>query len=363
MTVWKQQESCAEVILRKIIAFVAVLAIVIPLMTPQVFADSYVSISGGDNVKSGDTFTVTVTYSGDNIGRVSGQLTYDTNRVSYISGGSSLGNSGYVQLSEAGTTGSIIFNLKFQAISEGSVNLEVTTNEAYDLNESAINHPSDSKSITIASGTKVETTVPTEETTSEAKPFGVDEKVQDLLNRNEDAEPQDNSWIPWVMVAVALLILIIVIITLLASKKKRRKKAAQKAAKKNSNAQKGRMPDAAAGSVAGNEPQSWGPRQTVSDDRANKYDMHYDDDRFATRMYTRSELSQKLEDLEMQTEESEVRNEPEHGEMRRELQKYRERMRSQDDSGIDRKADTQTNFNSWDNWSGVDREDDDINKW
>ena len=61
--------------------FLVVAAFAVPLLTPRVFAASTVSISGGDQVKGGETFTVTVTYSGAQIGSVNGSMTYDTNKL------------------------------------------------------------------------------------------------------------------------------------------------------------------------------------------------------------------------------------------------------------------------------------------
>ena len=360
MIVWKEKETYAEAILRKVIAFVVVLAFMIPLLTPRVFADSSVSISGGDNVKTGDTFTVTVTYSGGNVGRVDGQLTYDTDRISYLSGGSSSGDSGYVQLKEAGTSGSIIFNLKFQAVSEGSVTLDVSTNEAYDLNEASINCPSDSKSLTIGAGSavKTESTKATEEPAEETTRTGVDEKIKGFFEKDEET-PQDNSWIPWVMIAVALLILIIVIITLLVSKKNRRKKVSGGAGRKSANAAAGDWEDDEA------YDQSYGDRNDQADFRNGDYGSGGYDSKYATRMYDRKDLSYSSPRTEARPEREprEKRAEQDHSEMRRELQQYRERLRSQDDSGIDRKAETKTNLDSWDDWHGWDHDDDDFNKW
>ena len=109
-----------ERLLRFLIALVVVFSLAIPVISPGVFAASSVSISGGDNVKGGDTFNVAVTFSGGDVGRVDAQMTYDTDQLTYISGGTSKGNTGYIQLKSAGTEGAIVFNIKFQAISDGS---------------------------------------------------------------------------------------------------------------------------------------------------------------------------------------------------------------------------------------------------
>ena len=145
----KDKENLAECILRKLIVLIAVLAFLVPFLTPQVFAASSVRIDGGDSVSGGDTFTVTVTY-GDNIGRVDGSLTYDTDMLTYISGGSSSGNSGYIQLSEGSTDGIVVFNIKFQALKDGDATIEVNTREMYDLDEMYMDEtPSAVKTISI----------------------------------------------------------------------------------------------------------------------------------------------------------------------------------------------------------------------
>ena len=64
MTYNGEKDSLMEKTLRKIMAVIVVIAFLIPVLTPETFAASSVSISGGDSVKGGDTFTVTVTYSG-----------------------------------------------------------------------------------------------------------------------------------------------------------------------------------------------------------------------------------------------------------------------------------------------------------
>ena len=93
MSCCKENDSLLERVLRIAIISVVVLSMIFPVMDPRVFAASSVTISGGENVKGGDTFTVAVTFGGGNVGRVDGQLTYDTDRLTYISGGSSSGNS------------------------------------------------------------------------------------------------------------------------------------------------------------------------------------------------------------------------------------------------------------------------------
>ena len=62
-------------------AAVFMAVIVMMMNVSAVFASPGVTITGGDDVKGGETFTVTVKFSGGDIGRVEGSLTYDTDRL------------------------------------------------------------------------------------------------------------------------------------------------------------------------------------------------------------------------------------------------------------------------------------------
>ena len=57
-------------------AAVFMAVIVMMMNVSAVFASPGVTITGGDDVKGGETFTVTVKFSGGDIGRVEGSLTY-----------------------------------------------------------------------------------------------------------------------------------------------------------------------------------------------------------------------------------------------------------------------------------------------
>lgn len=190
----------------------------IPVMAPEVFAASSVTISGGDSVKGGDTFTVAVTFGGGSVGRVDGQLTYDTDKLTYISGGSSSGNSGYIQLKKAGTDGSVVFNIEFQAVSDGSTTLEVTTNEIYDLDEVYLGDtPSASKTVSIsgkaASEDLITQTTSPEEPVEATELIGVDEKPED------EADSTLNMNLILIIIAVVLVVLIVIIAIALKKKK------------------------------------------------------------------------------------------------------------------------------------------------
>ncbi len=225
----ERKENIAENILRKLIAFVVVLSLAIPLMAPGVFAASEVSISGGNDVKGGETFTLAVTFSGGDVGRVDAQMLYDTDALTYISGGTSSGDTGYIQLKSAGTEGAIVFNLKFQALAEGSTELQVTTNEMYDLDEMPMETPMTFTTINIlgnADEEEIVTEPPDEEEPEEPSSLvGVDEKEEGSEAEAEQKIPLDLDNIDIVKVSIivaVILFLLIVIITSLATRKKRK---------------------------------------------------------------------------------------------------------------------------------------------
>ena len=213
----KNKENLTECILRKLIVLVAVLALLIPVISPKVFAASSVTISTESSVKGGDTFTVAVTFGGGSVGRVDASLSYDTEKLTYISGGSSSGNTGYIQLAQAGTDGSVTFNIKFQAVTDGDTTLSVTTYEMYDLDESYMSEqPSATKTISIAGNAASDQLIT--ETTSPDKPVketelsGVDEK--------QTGTDSGNGILLMIALIAIPVILIIVIAVILAKKKK-----------------------------------------------------------------------------------------------------------------------------------------------
>ena len=120
-------------------------------------AGSSVVISGSKSVNQGDSLTVTVTFKGDDIGRVDGQMTYDSSVLSYVSGGSSKGDNGYIELADAGTGEELTFNLKFKACGEGTTSLKVTTQGVYNLEEEYIDAPSGAMQVSV-DGNETEST-------------------------------------------------------------------------------------------------------------------------------------------------------------------------------------------------------------
>ncbi|MBP3384119.1 MAG: hypothetical protein J6M22_01505, partial [Firmicutes bacterium] len=164
-------------------AIVLAVLIAVPVMTAPAEAATSVTVTGGDNVKGGETFTVTVTYSGGSVGRVVADMSYDNSMLTYISGGSSLGNTGYIELKNAGTGEDIVFNLKFQALKDGETSIKVETREMYDLNENYLDNPSAVKNVIIEGNASDEELVDPEmapEDEYEPSLIGVDEKEDEV---------------------------------------------------------------------------------------------------------------------------------------------------------------------------------------
>ncbi len=208
-------------IMRKLIVIIMAAVIAAPVIAAPADAASTVSISSPDSVKGGEVFTVTVTYNGDSVGRVVGDVTYDTEMLSYISGGSSSGNVGYVELRKAGTGETLSFDLKFQALKEGSATLNVSTSELYDLGEMFMDTPSDSSRTIEVSGNAaddeiIEETNPEDDAADEG--LSVDEKSDTPEEEPVDDSDQDNagenssSLARMIMFAIGGLVLLLIII-------------------------------------------------------------------------------------------------------------------------------------------------------
>lgn len=207
-----KMDTSVKMVFRRLAIMMLAVMIIVPIMSVPSAAASSVSITGGDNVNGGDTFTVTVTYSGDSVGRVAANMTYDKSMLTYISGGSSIGNNGYIELKNAGTGEDITFQLKFQALKSGSTVLRVETSEMYDLDEQYMSVPAvSSKNVTI-SGDAVEDEI-IEETTAEEDNYEVD-----LIAVDEKEAPVNYTLV--LVIGAVLAAILVIIIAIVIRKKK-----------------------------------------------------------------------------------------------------------------------------------------------
>ena len=157
---------------------IAAMVTVMPLSAADVWAsEGSASIDAASQVTRGETFTVTVSYSGDYLGRVRGMMKYNTDVLKYISGGSSKGNGGAVELRGSGEGGDITFSIKFKAVGKGSSRLSLRTSDMYDLDEMDMGNPAASASV------KVNAPAPAEQT---------DDQDDDGKKDDQDKDDQDD---------------------------------------------------------------------------------------------------------------------------------------------------------------------------
>ena len=222
MANYNDNDSIMEKVLRKLIIIVVITALALPFITPKVFAASTVSIGCGSEIKGGETFTVIVAFGGGSVGRVIAYMNYDSSRISYISGGSSTGDSGYIQLNEAGIDGTISFELKFKALKDGDTTLEVITNEIYDLDEMMLDdQPSASKTIHVSGSAASDNTGrPSADTaaTEETMLYGVDERPDDETEADTSSEDADITKILVITAAILAALIAIIAIVLISRK-------------------------------------------------------------------------------------------------------------------------------------------------
>lgn len=202
-------------------------------------AETSVSISGGGTVSQGQTVTVTVKYTGTSLGYVNGSLTYNNANLQYLSGGSSQGDSGLVQLKtwSDDASGKIIFNLKFKAVKSGTADMSVSTSETQDLDGQSMGAPSASKSISVTGSQQKQTTTAQETTkeaaatieqTTETQPATTEatsseEGVPSLISEEAPA-PEENKGMSTgaiIGIGAAIVVLIFIIAVILHKKRKR----------------------------------------------------------------------------------------------------------------------------------------------
>ncbi len=204
-------------IIKKLTVLMLAVMMIIPVAATDIYASSSISVTGGDDVKGGEVFTVTVTFDGDDIGRVTGDITYDTDMLSYISGGSSSGNVGYVELKTAGTGEPLEFNLKFQALKEGETVLTVSASEMYDLSEGYMDTPSATKTVNISGDADEDEII--EETTEPDDAAEGDLSVDEKQDITSDAAEESDSLAKYIMYGIGALVALLIIVLIFRRKR------------------------------------------------------------------------------------------------------------------------------------------------
>lgn len=116
-------------------------------------AAATVSLSGGGTYEKGDSFYVTLTYSGDTFGAATAKLTYDSSVLEFqsCSGAESYGSGGIVTvtMSNGSGTKSLSCQLKFTAKASGSSYVTATTSDVYNIDMEELSAQTKSVKVTV----------------------------------------------------------------------------------------------------------------------------------------------------------------------------------------------------------------------
>lgn len=204
--------------------FIAVMVLCIITAVPQAaFAASLdLAAECAGSIAAGEIFTVNIKYSSDYLDSVNGSVKYNTDSLEYLSGGSSTGDGGLVKLRGSADDGkTIAFNLSFKALKTGTAAVEISTEEAYDLDGTAMNTPYVTRNITIeeASADKSADSAETSDKNNAAD-SDTDKNNADSA-ADEDLQTQNNSRLLIISAGVIAALLAAVSITAGVKKKKR----------------------------------------------------------------------------------------------------------------------------------------------
>lgn len=208
--------------MKKFNIFKIVMAVVLCMMTVQpALASASARIDLPESIKAGESFNITVAYEGDDFSRVDAQLEYDTEYIKYISGGTSSGNSGVVQISDYGDeNGAIKVTLKFEAKKDGQSKVLLNTSELYNYGEEYIQVEQVEKNITVDQKIDEEAEEKTEniesvdeETDNEdsIETENVDEHIDEKVD-NHDTVPFDTIIVLGVIITALLFALLIAVL-------------------------------------------------------------------------------------------------------------------------------------------------------
>lgn len=142
--------------LKRTAALFAVILMILMLFPLNAFAASASVRSSASSVKVGDTVTVTVTISGNNIGAASGTFSYNSSVLQFVSG-SGASNGRIVVYATGSGQSSLSASMTFKAVGEGSSSVSASISQIYDMNEASLGSASGSCSIRVASNTPAPT--------------------------------------------------------------------------------------------------------------------------------------------------------------------------------------------------------------
>lgn len=207
---------------------IAVLILCMITALPQsVFAASLdLNAECSSNTTAGENFTVDVKYSSDYLDSVKGSVSYDTDLLEYISGGSSAGDGGIIKLKSSSDNGRTVeFNLKFKALKEGTASVAISTEEAYDLDGKAMNTPYVTRNIMVEEASAGEPAGDTENTDkSSIDNTSNDKKAIDTDESNVSQEHSNSVLLAASAGVIAAALVIVCIVAGIKKKKRNREK-------------------------------------------------------------------------------------------------------------------------------------------
>ena len=169
-------------------------------------------------VKAGETFTVTVKFSGGDVGRVKALMDYDSTKLSYLGGGSSEGDNGIISIRKAGDGKDITAKLKFKALNSGKTSLNISRLEAYDLDEQKLEGTKAGASLTVEPAKKAK-----KDKDKEKK------KEKKIKEPAEEEQPEKNvadenvKNMPIFIGAIGAVCLLLLIVLIISGRKKKRR--------------------------------------------------------------------------------------------------------------------------------------------
>lgn len=156
--------------MKKIAVFVLAMMLVIPCFSMVSKAATGQIQFTDPETKTGDNFEVTCAVKSDNgiaLEDVSVTITYDTEMIKFVEGnGVSEDTAGTLQYSGTGTEAALRFNMKFQALKEGTTQIKVSNYSAYLNTDDKVECQQGYATVTIAKGSEVTTTEPVAGTTT-----------------------------------------------------------------------------------------------------------------------------------------------------------------------------------------------------
>lgn len=176
----------------------------------------------------GQDVSVTVVFSGDDVGRVRATLEYDTAILSYQG---EEGDSGMVSLYMAGVGEDISYDLPFKAVGAGESQLVLTPLNAYDLDERSIDLP-ETQAVTVsvaadpsADPDKKEEVGPAPSDPGQDQDKDQDDKESGDKDKNKDKdktpEKTGSNATVFILLALAAVLVLVLAIVLILRRKRR----------------------------------------------------------------------------------------------------------------------------------------------